>query len=91
MLGSAIGPILPWMLVPRSSFLYHFLPAVPFGCLAVAILMAEGWRQGGAWRVASVGYVLAVAAAFVFFYPVLSGLPLTLGEYDQRMWLGSWR
>ncbi len=25
------GQWLPWMLVPRSAFLYHFLPAVPLG------------------------------------------------------------
>ncbi len=77
--------------MPRSSFLYHFLPAVPFGCLAVAMVVAAGWRRGGVGRAVSVGYVLAVVAAFAFFYPILASLPLTPAGYEQRMWLGGWR
>jgi dolichyl-phosphate-mannose--protein O-mannosyl transferase len=31
------GQWLPWALVSRISFAYHFLPAVPFGCIAHAV------------------------------------------------------
>ncbi len=57
-LGSDLfGQWLPWMLVPRSAFLYHFLPAVPFGCLAVAVLLVELWKRGRAGRVIVLGSI----------------------------------
>ena len=27
------GQWLPWALSPRGTFIYHFLPAVPLGCM----------------------------------------------------------
>lgn len=44
------GQWLPWARSPRGTFVYHFLPAVPFGCLALAVVVAAGWRRGGGWR-----------------------------------------
>ena len=35
-------------------------------------------------------YVAVVAMTFVFFYPVLTGQPLTHAEWLQRMWFPSW-
>jgi dolichyl-phosphate-mannose-protein mannosyltransferase len=36
------------------------------------------------------GYVAVVAATFVFFWPVLTGQPLSHTEWMQRMWFPSW-
>lgn len=85
------GQWLPWALSPRGSFVYHFLPAVPFGCLALAVLVTDGWRAGGWRRSAAAGYAVAVAAAFAFFYPIYAAVPLSPGEIDLRMWWESWR
>ncbi len=85
------GQWLPWALVPRSAFLYHFLPVVPFGCLAVAVLLVELWERGRAWRVLVAGYVAAVVLVFAYFYPIYSGLPLPYSGFEARMWLPSWR
>jgi dolichyl-phosphate-mannose--protein O-mannosyl transferase len=71
--------------------MYHFLPAVPFGCLAVAMAVADGWRRGGAWRPLAAGYVVAVVAAFAFFYPIYTSWPLTPEQLGARMWLPGWR
>ena len=35
-------------------------------------------------------YVALVAATFVFFYPVLTGQPLSHPEWLLRMWFPSW-
>jgi len=86
-----LGQWLPWALVGRVTFLYHFTPAVPFVCLAVGMLVGQVWHKGVAWRVASAGYVLAVAACFAYFYPIYSMLPLSPGQLDARLWLDSWR
>jgi dolichyl-phosphate-mannose-protein mannosyltransferase len=36
------------------------------------------------------GYVAVVAATFVFFWPVLTGQPLSHIEWMHRMWFPSW-
>jgi dolichyl-phosphate-mannose-protein mannosyltransferase len=85
------GQWLPWALVPRISFAYHFLPATPFGCIAVAVGLGWLWRRRGLARIAAAAYVAAVAASFVFFYPIYTGVPLTHRALELRFWLPSWR
>jgi dolichyl-phosphate-mannose-protein mannosyltransferase len=85
------GQWLPWALSPRLSFAYHFLPAVPFGALAVAVLVAAFWNRGGPPRYAAAAYLAAVALAFAFFYPIWSGVPLSPDQLELRYWFDSWR
>jgi dolichyl-phosphate-mannose-protein mannosyltransferase len=85
------GQWLPWALVPRIAFAYHFLPSVPWGALSVGSLVVWAWRKGAAWRATAIAYVAIVVAAFVFFYPIWTGLPLTPQAFEWRIWLESWR
>jgi dolichyl-phosphate-mannose-protein mannosyltransferase len=85
------GQWLPWALVARISFAYHFLPATPFGCIAVATGVAWLWRRRGYARIAAAAYVAVVAASFVFFYPIYTAVPLTHRALELRFWLPSWR
>jgi len=84
------GQWLPWALVPRIAFTYHFLPAVPFGTLAVAAAVVEGHRRGGWVRWLAWAYVALVVATFAFYYPILVGLPLTREAASWRLWLPGW-
>jgi dolichyl-phosphate-mannose-protein mannosyltransferase len=85
------GQWLPWALVPRIAFLYHFLPAVPFGGLAVSIAVIRLWEGRTATRVLAAGYVAAVALAFVFFHPIYAAVPLTWPALEERLWFERWR
>lgn len=85
------GQWLPWALSPRGTFLYHFLPVVPLGCVALAVVLAGLWRRPGWGRGVAAGYGIAVVAAFAFFYPVLAAAPITPEQLDLRLWFGSWR
>ncbi len=85
------GQWLPWALSPRISFVYHFLPAVPFGCLAVATALLELWGKHGRWRAVAIGYAALVAFAFAFFFPIYAAVPQTAARFDLRLWLPSWR
>jgi dolichyl-phosphate-mannose--protein O-mannosyl transferase len=85
------GQWLPWMLVPRISFIYHFLPSAIFGSVAVAWVTSELLRLGRWGRALAVGYVTLVVASFAFFYPIRAAVPMSPHAVDQRMWLKSWR
>ena len=85
------GQWLPWALSPRGTFIYHFLPVVPLGCLALAVIVSDAWRQGGVRRAAAGAYVAATIATFVFFFPLSTAIPLGLDQVGARIWLESWR
>jgi dolichyl-phosphate-mannose-protein mannosyltransferase len=85
------GQWLPWAFSPRGTFIYHFLPAVPLGCMALAVVLTGAWRQGGASRIAAVAYAVAVIVTFAWFYPLYTAIPISPEQVDLRMWLASWR
>ena len=85
------GQWLPWALVPRIAFAYHFLPAVPFGALALAVVLWPPIRSGGPGRVLALAYVSLVVLAFVWLYPILTGVPLSHGALEWRLLMPSWR
>jgi dolichyl-phosphate-mannose--protein O-mannosyl transferase len=86
-----LGQWLPWALVPRIAYAYHFLPSAIFGCLAVAVCVADLRDRGRALRILAVGYVLIVVLGFTFFYPIHSAVPLSREAFELRMWFDSWR
>jgi dolichyl-phosphate-mannose-protein mannosyltransferase len=85
------GQWLPWGLVPRAAFMYHFLPGVPFGALAVAVAVTRLWRSTVLRQALAVAYVVAVALSFVYFFPLYAAVPLDKEGLESRFWLESWR
>ena len=86
-----LSALLPWMLVTRCTFLYHYFPCVPFLIAALALCLAQ-WEQTQPVKARRAGAVLLAAAAvlFVWFYPVLSGLPVGRAWAASLKWLKSW-
>ena len=85
----------PWMLVPRLTFIYHYFACTPFLVLALVYLLRCGMasRSARLRRAAPiVAVVLLVVIAFVFalFYPVLSGLWVPKGYIAFTRWLPWW-
>lgn len=76
----------PWLVLTRVRsfvFLYYFLPAVPFLCLAVARSLQSLGMRGA--RAAAAAYLAVTVAAFGYYYPVLTGRPLSPGQMSQRL------
>ena len=86
-----LSQYLPWILVPRSTFIYHYFPSVPF----IILCTAQVWRTAFRER-RRAGYVvlsahLAVAAAlFVLFYPAISGLVVPRAWLEACAWFKNW-
>ena len=78
-------------------FIFYMAPVVPFFVLAVVLVLqdVQGRADGDVLR-RQIGlgiicvYVALVAATFVFFWPVLTGHPLSHAEWLRRMWFPSW-
>ena len=67
----------PWMLVPRSMFIYHYFASVPFIILATMLAWQFLMKRGHRWsRFVMYGIIAAAAVLFVAFYPLMSGTPV---------------
>ncbi|HJD20778.1 MAG TPA: phospholipid carrier-dependent glycosyltransferase [Candidatus Gemmiger faecigallinarum] len=81
--------LVPWMFVARCTFLYHYFPSSMFCLAAIAVVLADMQDEKRAKRIA-IGLTGASAALFVWFYPVLSGLPVPTAWAASTLWLPSW-
>jgi len=79
---------LPWIASPRIAWNYHFYVNISLICLCNAIALQWMWKRG--WKIPAIAYVVAVAAAFVFFYPILAGVVTPMWAIQMRQWLHSW-
>jgi dolichyl-phosphate-mannose-protein mannosyltransferase len=103
LLGLAwVANYLPFVLIRRPMFLYHYFFAFLFCLAAVSIGLGllAGWmtEDKKVWQFPSrrsaaiYGGILALAlAGFVFFAPISFGLPLSDSGLGWRIWLDSWR
>ncbi|WP_286155080.1 glycosyltransferase family 39 protein [Bacillus sp. FJAT-27264] len=81
----------PWMLVPRETFLYHYFAMVPFMILAIVYVMKLIDSRYPNARYIRYIYVGVAALLFIAFYPVLSGMQVN-GSYVTSVlrWFPSW-
>lgn len=79
---------LPWILVKRVTFLYLFLPVMPF----LIILSANFLRYliSKKFTIIAITTIVLVIGFFIYFYPLMTGQNVSYSSYSQHMWLKSW-
>ncbi len=89
--------LLPWALVSRCLFSYHYQPASVFSFAAlawgVACLVRQPWdsRWRNAVGLVGMGVLLVlVLAAFWYWLPIAVGYPIDIKHFYRLMWLKSW-
>jgi len=81
---------LPYALITRILFIYHFVADVPFMILAITYCMMM-LQQNRRWSLlAMLSFVILAVALFALFYPVISGYPIATGYKDSLRWLSGW-
>jgi len=76
---------LPWVFVTRLTFIYHYFPSVPFVVLLVALFFRHHVKRD--W--VCFAYAGVVCALFVLFFPVLSGMEVSVAFVEQFLrWPG---
>ncbi len=76
--------------ISRVVFIYHFYPCLLFVILAATLWIEWLWTRykWGKWAVG--GYLALNVACFVFFFPAISGLPMSNGYWDSLPWMVHW-
>lgn len=78
---------MPWVLVPRSTFIYHYFASVPFIILCTVVCMRwlkDKWKEGYGpllWTLVAVSAIL-----FIAFYPYASGVATPTAWLDVMKW-----
>ena len=78
-----------WIPISRVLFFYHFFTALPFYLLALSVWLAYLWDTGRKSFV--FGYLGVAAAAFVYFYPFISGQPVPGSQAAMFFVLPTWQ
>ena len=86
-----LAQLLPWILVKRLTFEYHYFPCTIFLLLSLGYsfkLIRTGNRR---WKLYLGGFAALSAALFILFYPALSGLVVDNATASKLLgWLPTW-
>ncbi len=92
-----LAQYLPWTLVSRCTFIYHYFPSVPFITLGIGYsfmqLKEHTWfsKHKGSFYALLLGYAVAAFILFLMFYPVISGSSVSYEYVDKFLrWMDSW-
>lgn len=75
LLIGAMAQFLPWVLVPRGTYIYHYFATTPFLMLAVMVMLNDLTRQNK-WvgRIVTGLYLAVCLGLFVAYFPYASGV-----------------
>ena len=78
-----LANLLPWVLVSRLTFAYHYFPCTVFLVLALARIFEDLRRRDKKWKLSLGSFTAVWVALFALFYPVLSGMRVS-GDYCRH-------
>lgn len=82
---------LPWILISRAKFIYHFFSEVPFMILLIVFMFKYLMDRFPKSKFVIYYYLVIVAILFVMFYPVLSGMVIDKSYVNQFLsWFKGW-
>lgn len=88
---SYFAQYLPWCLITRTTYMYHYFPSVPFVAMMIGYAMCRLVNGDARRRRIAYFYVAATIGLFLFFYPVLSGYPIEKQwVFDNLRWFDTW-
>ncbi len=86
-----MNQLLPWMLVPRCTFAYHYFPSVPFATIMIGYSMFCFTKDVKRRKILCVLYAVTAFSVFLLFFPCLSGKPVTMDYVAGGLkWLRGW-
>ncbi|QGQ95357.1 phospholipid carrier-dependent glycosyltransferase [Paenibacillus psychroresistens] len=83
----------PWMLVARLTFIYHFFAMLPFMIFCIVYVIRHFKESNPRSNLNPViySYYAVVFLLFLMFYPILSGATVSRSYIDHTLkWISSW-
>ena len=75
-----LAQYLPWTLVPRGTYIYHYFASIPFLVASLTLVWQQFLIRRYRWVKAGMGVYLMIAAlAFCLFFPYVSGIMSPVG------------
>ena len=86
-----LANLVPWMLISRTQFNYHYFPSVLFLVLALCYVFSGFLERAPEKKWHVYGITAAAALLFVLFLPATAGytVPVTYVDWVMK-WLPSW-
>lgn len=82
--------LLPWVLISRTTYIYHYFPSVIFVAMMVTYLFKNLINKKD--KRFTYLYMAVFMLLFIMFYPVLSGMPVSSSYvYNFLKWINSWQ
>jgi dolichyl-phosphate-mannose--protein O-mannosyl transferase len=76
----------PWLIVKRCLFLYHYMSAAMFSFVVLAWLVCQMLSQKGLIRYLGYGIIAVVLITQIFFMPIWLGIPILPADFYHRIW-----
>ena len=80
---------LPYILISRATYTYHFYLSVPLLCLALTYFINKYWNKP-IGKIFAIAIFAATVDMFIAFYPVISGVPVSTTWIHSLKWFQSW-
>ena len=83
---------LPWVLVPRGTYIYHYFASLPFLMSAIALCFtAKREKTQRILGIAAAAFTVAAVVFFIILFPYASGMSvssswLDIGSKILRIW-----
>ena len=87
--AAIVAQYLPWIIISRATFIYHFFPILPFFMLAI-VYVIKNLLEKGINKYIIYGYLLLTMVTFILFYPAVSGMVVPKTYIDFLRWFPSW-
>ena len=87
---AALSEYLPWVLISRETFIYHYFATVPFLIIIMTFALryiVNNYRHGKKFMYIFLGACLLL---FILFYPMITGIPVSQQYANAIRWLPSW-
>ncbi len=82
---------LPWALVSRSAFIYHYQVSACFSFIALAYLLYKiSLKEQVEYKALYILSLSLIVIAAIYWLPIQIGLDITGEAFQSRMWLDSW-
>lgn len=86
-----LSQYLPWVLITRLTFIYHYFASVPFIMFSIVYVFAHLYEKNKKYIYHIYVYMIIVIVLFIMFYPVISGMVVdkSYAEHFLR-WFKTW-